>query len=509
MKQGISLAAGSRPGRLATWVVLAFMGLLLPWSGRVAGQETAPGRLFYPTPEIVPVAQDTTARQAPKEEEKKEENKEDDKKKEEGKLFVVGESRGYSPTWTNTGLQLQTPDKAFMIHVGGRIHMDAAWWNAEDAVQFGEEGVGPLNDGSNFRRARIRVNGRMYQVIEWLMEYGFETGDPAFFDVYGEIPSLPYIGNFRAGHFREPFSMDAYTSGNHLAFIERSLLQDAFVPFRNTGVMIYDTALDERMTWAVGLFQTDSNAVGFGAGDGKHSVTGRLTFNPWYDCDGLGALHLGVAGSTRTLPERTPAGVPAPGIGLPRTRFATRPEMRVAAPNFADTGFILADHQNLIGAEFGLSLGQLLFQGEYMAAFVENAVVPGTGGRQADLFYHGFYAQASWFITGEHRPYNRKTGVFGQLVPHENFFWRESQEDCGRNLCGRGAWEVGVRYSFLDLNDNGIDGGILRDLTFGLNWYLTPNARVMWNYILAWRDAPGNTSDGLTQILGTRFQIDF
>jgi hypothetical protein len=24
-----------------------------------------------------------------------------------------------------------------------------------------------------------------------------------------------------------------------------------------------------------------------------------------------------------------------------------------------------------------------------------------------------------------------------------------------------------------------------------------------------WRDAPGNTSDGLTQILGTRFQIDF
>ena len=44
------------------------------------------------------------------------------------------------------------------------------------------------------------------------------TGTPQFFDVYGEFPNLP-IGGLRLGHFREPFSMDALTSGNYLLVI--------------------------------------------------------------------------------------------------------------------------------------------------------------------------------------------------------------------------------------------------------------------------------------------------
>ena len=48
---------------------------------------------------------------------------------------------------------------------------------------------------------------------------------------------------------------------------------------------------------------------------------------------------------------------------------------------------------------------------------------------------------------------------------------------------GWGAWEVGYRFSYLDLNDNGIGGGLLRQHTLGLNWYFNDNFKVQANYL--------------------------
>jgi phosphate-selective porin OprO/OprP len=440
--------------------------------------------------------------------EKKKKEAEEQAKKKEQEGFVVGDSLKFDGGAWRNGLVFETADKAFRVQVGGRVHADAAWWEAPQNVMFGPGGVGPLEDGANFRRARIRVNGAVYETVHWVMEYGFETGQPQFFDVYGELPNLPYVGAVRVGHFREPFSMDALTSGNYLTFMERSLIQDAFVPFRNTGIMAYDAVLDERATWALGVFRSNSNAVGSDAGDGDYALTGRLTANPWYERDGACALHLGVASSHRTLPELNASGNPVGSGGLRRVSFATRPEIRVNAPNFANTGLIAADSENLVGAELGLGLGPFLFQGEYVAAMLDGVGPrPGVRAGGGAPFFQGFYVQASYFLTGESRPYVRTQGVFGQVRPHENFFW--VRDEGRRTRLGRGAWEVGVRYSHLDLDSQGIQGGRLDDVTVGLNWYLNPNSRVMGNYILVWRDAPGGGSDGLTQILGTRFQVDF
>ena len=50
------------------------------------------------------------------------------------------------------------------------------------------------------------------------------------------------------------------------------------------------------------------------------------------------------------------------------------------------------------------------------------------------------------------------------------------------NECGYGAWQVGIRYNYLNLNDKGIDGGVLDDITLGLNWFINPNMKFQWNY---------------------------
>ena len=53
----------------------------------------------------------------------------------------------------------------------------------------------------------------------------------------------------------------------------------------------------------------------------------------------------------------------------------------------------------------------------------------------------------------------------------------------GCNLFSRGAWQVGARYSWIDLNDNGINGGLMRQHTLGLNWYLHRFVKIQVNLI--------------------------
>ena len=68
----------------------------------------------------------------------------------------------------------------------------------------------------------------------------------------------------------------------------------------------------------------------------------------------------------------------------------------------------------------------------------------------------------------------------------------------------RGYNDEAVRYSGMDLNDENIRGGILNQATLGLNWYLNPNFRWMWNYVYSQVNGVGSAN-----ILETRFGIDF
>ena len=54
----------------------------------------------------------------------------------------------------------------------------------------------------------------------------------------------------------------------------------------------------------------------------------------------------------------------------------------------------------------------------------------------------------------------------------------------GEGISGWGAWQVGLRFSYLDLNDKAIQGGMVYDWTAGLNWFWNPNMKIQLNYIL-------------------------
>lgn len=153
-----------------------------------------------------------------------------------------------------------------------------------------------------------------------------------------------------------------------------------------------------------------------------------------------------------------------------------------------DTGVFSVDSERIVGLEAAAVHGPFSVQAEiYRADIEDHPDAPGPSPT-----YGGWYAMASWWITGESRPY--MGGAFARLKPKSNFDGKG----------GTGAWEVAARYSRLDLDDDGQDGGSGHDLTLGVNWHLNPNARVMLNYVMYTLRGVGDVNTVVV-----RFQVDF
>jgi phosphate-selective porin OprO/OprP len=152
-----------------------------------------------------------------------------------------------------------------------------------------------------------------------------------------------------------------------------------------------------------------------------------------------------------------------------------------------------ADGFDKIGTELAVVSGPLSFQGECFYTLTDAF-------SKGDPDFWGAYAYLSYFITGEHRKYRRSEGIFSFGEQYYRF----------NPLKGNwGAWELGLRYSYVDLNDAEIKGGKERNFTAGLNWYHKRNVRVMLNYIGAnVKDrALSSIENGRADIFQLRFQI--
>ncbi len=369
--------------------------------------------------------------------------------------------------WKN-GIRFQTADKAFSFKFGGRVMNDWAFMSEDESLKAA---IGQLQDATTeFRRARLYISGAVYEKVIFKAQYDFAGGDADFKDVYLGLKKLPGVGTLKVGHFKEAFGLEELTSSKYITFMERSL-PVIFAPSRNTGIGVNNTALNKRLTWAAGLFLDTGGYGDEDDAENSAAATARITGLPWYQGkDRL--LHLGLSYSNRDAKDGA-------------VEYDQSPEAHLA-PDFVDTGSIAADSENRFGVEAALVYGAFSLQGEYMGA---NVATPDG----SDPSFSGYYAYASYFLTGEHRAYKNSTGTFDRVKPKTNF---------GKG--GTGAWEVALRYSGLDLKDNPIQGGELEDVTFGLNWYLNPNVRTMFNYVLADLDTVGNAD-----IVQLRFQVDF
>ena len=427
-----------------------------------------------------------------------------------------------------------------LIRLSGFLQLEDALYsqNARALAYFGD-----MQNGVGFRRARLQAIGKLTEFTAFTIEMDFaQPGRPSFIDVWGEKSEIPFFGTIRIGQFRQPGTMDSWTSIRHLNFLERSAPFQALDLFRRVGIMAYSMSEDERTSWAYSVFGTGltfwngktstyktfgDNSTGTQIGDnGGVSFSSRITHLVHYDepSEGRYLLHVGTGFLYAQLGGE---GTGQLDPFAKTYRSSTFPEFFLGDPTgggvtaagtplVLDTGRYLATDFSLFHLELAFNRGQFNFQSEVMLEPVNQLNGP-------LVLNSGAYMQCGYFLTGEHADYLKTAGVFDYNVdPFTPFFGTGRR---GR-IRGWGAWELAFRWSYVDLtsrnlnpaNKRPVEGqirpppspqfGTLNESTLAINWWWNRAMRVQLNWI---HSMPNYVGVGAVpfDIVGTRFQAEF
>jgi len=464
-----------------------------------------------------------------------------------------------SGNFGNSGLLFSSADGNFKAHLGGTAQLDfiAPESQASNIVIPGGAGT---QDATNFRRLRMRADGTMWGNIDWVSEFdmaGFvqntNNSQAALADnglrsvgviggvqqqqggnslnviqpttVWMTFKDVPMLGNVRVGNQQDWFSIEHIESARYLDFMERAPIMDAFSGPNNNGytpgVSFFNNTPNKMAGLQLGVYKNNAYDSGYTFSVGNaFTYGGRAIWTPYYDeeSEGRYMVHTGFGTEYRTFNTTLAPAQDGQNIRL-RSRGDLRNVSATLDPNFTDTGNFFATGQAMIDPEIAVVWGPWLFQAEWTSSWFNGARTTQNGGVPLDnVFMHGGYAETLYFLTGENRVYNRQTGTFNQVVPKNNVNFCEGKY---------GAWQLGVRYDWMDMNSGLITGGRNQNGTIGLNWFLNPNVRFQFNAVFSYIDnAPNNpaipgaatigslqgakfTGEGLITTLGTRMDISF
>jgi phosphate-selective porin OprO/OprP len=152
-------------------------------------------------------------------------------------------------------------------------------------------------------------------------------------------------------------------------------------------------------------------------------------------------------------------------------QLRTRPESHLTNTRLVNTGVVKdVDTSTAFGLELAGSAGPVTLRSEFYRANWQRSDGP-------DPSFHGWYLEASWFLTGERSNYRQ-----GKFI----------RPDVRKSS---GAWEIAARFSTVDLNDEDIEGGTEDNFSFGVNWYSQYHWRFMGNVIKVDADGPEGEED--------------
>lgn len=365
-----------------------------------------------------------------------------------------------------------------------------------------------LNSGENLRRGRIFFVEKYDDfTLNITPDFGGSPdGSPTLYEANLNFTGFKPV-TATIGYFKPWFSLyDSQSSNDFLLMEPPSIIEIA----RNVA------AGDARATaglkastdqwfaaWAMtgGSYGAQSSSLLNGE---QVSTVGRLAGRPYYDKDWN--VHLDFSSEYVFHPNINANGIP----GVSRTTFnlQDRPEDRAADQNrLISTGNLSISNVNAYGGEAGINWRNLLVQGGYYHIGETQSKLPGQPA--PGLNFHGGYVEAGWVITGEPIRYNVGSAAFARPKVNDPFTITENGIEAGI-----GAWELGARWSVMNLNSN-VTPGILQSATGGvygglqqifgatLSWY--PNDWVRFYLQFQYTQVDRLNAAGTTQI-GQKFE---
>lgn len=334
-----------------------------------------------------------------------------------------------------------------------------------------------LNSGTNFRRAQFGFQGTAWR--DWSYNFVYDFGGNGvegrgyIYTAYIQYDGLAPFG-FRIGAFSPSMGIEDQTGSADLIFLERPASADvsrniAGAPGREA-VSVY--AQGDRYLLSLsytGKRTTDGTSTGASVGtfDSQQALIGRASFlaigreDVKWLLDGH-VTHVLKLADTSPSPSAT------------AIRFSSGPELAVDASRTVDTGSIDARRVTEFGFETAFAFDALYTQGGwYRYEAVRRTALPNPD-------FSGWYALATWSLTGERRAYDADSASFRQLRPAKPL----------GSPGGFGAFELKARYSSIDLDyqpflaaaSGGVAGGKQDVWTLGLNWYPTAGIRFALDY---------------------------
>lgn len=183
-----------------------------------------------------------------------------------------------------TQLKFESPDGTWSLGFSGRLQARAELFDSEDETK----------DDVNFSvpRARLTMGGNMGSPKAiWQIDIDAGTGktlvDPAsqpdtsLRNAFADFSQWRWAA-LRLGQFKFPFGREIQISSNTLAFQERAVANDAFVPNFEPGAMLYGHLDDHLVEWWAAVSNGDGRGKNNTPGDEKNGLrTGaRVVVNP-------------------------------------------------------------------------------------------------------------------------------------------------------------------------------------------------------------------------------------
>lgn len=381
-------------------------------------------------------------------------------------------------TLSNARPVIATADGKNRFAVRGLVQFDAATYEQDspnpDNRRAGADATeGPnardLNAGTNFRRARLGVEGTIGGEWNYALtgEYGGSGSEAAqlqqaWIEYAGWKPfGLANPLRIRAGAFATITGLEDATNNTDALFIERAAPAELVRGLAGGDGRSGLGFLTNGDRWNANVTFTGALVGNTGDFDEQFGLVSRVALLPVRGENS--GVHVGANFNAVLEPSDRVAG---PGVGT-GTRLRERPELRVDGTRLVDTGGLNAERVYAYGAELGAQYKSFYIAGEYNWIDVQRF------GAAGDLDFSGFYVQGSWILTGVQRKWIPAAGGFGPVRPASPF-----------NLSAGewGAWEIAARYSTLDLNDNegaigfatpanGVRGGAQDITSLGLSWF--------------------------------------